>query len=895
MTSRNIILSILILFSSSTAFGQDSLLYKFLKRVEDNSLKYPKEKIHLHLDKPYYAVGDDIWFKVYTADPNTKQLSALSGVIYVELINDNNKLLKQLRLPLRSGISWGDFKLADSLTEGNYRIRAYTQWMRNFGNHLYYDKVIKIGNLWSNKVLVSIDTKPQLNNPEKVSVKLTFTNKQNLPYDSSNINYEIISEGKVIEKGKGTTNNKGEVFIATTADPNVDKEKTLITEIILPSKELVRKEIPLRTVVFDIDIQMLPEGGKLVEGLLNKIGVKTINQNGLGESLKGKIIDQDGNELVDLETNKLGMGSFFITPLPNRSYKAKLSLGNGKEKTIDLPQIYKSGTILSVRNTDTANIFVRVYFSSDLLNKEHYNFIAQSNGNIYYSSTLTPTTQILSFSIPKANLPSGILQFSLLSNNFIPLNERIIFINHHRDKIETTVENMAKTYKKRELTELSLHSTVNQKSVQGSFSIAVTNSSIINPDIENESNILSRMLLTSALKGYIENPNYYFLGNETSRLEELDNLLLTQGWSQIDWTLPTPTIIYPLEKKIQISGIATIGEKPIVKGKITLTSFQPEFIILDTLTDANGRFNFNKIEFTDSTKFVLQARTEKGNKNVDLKLDHIPSENITKNPKNGDAELNVNTTIMEYLKHSEQYFDQQIKKGVLSKTISLDEVKIIKSNTPPPSSSSLSWSKRADDVFTQADLKKARSLKDFLNGGLSGVKITDGQAFAFQKAATGGRVINSMEMKPMAVIVNGVDFGIQGFNLENVTVSDIQSVEIFREIPDMAAHRIKEGAGVINLTLKHDANIKSPGIISFEPKGFAVTRTFYSPKYNVKPDENQDLRTTVFWEPNLITDKEGKGKISYFNNDVPGIYRVVIEGMDVDGNLARKVINYEVK
>lgn len=152
-----------------------------------------------------------------------------------------------------------------------------------------------------------------------------------------------------------------------------------------------------------------------------------------------------------------------------------------------------------------------------------------------------------------------------------------------------------------------------------------------------------------------------------------------------------------------------------------------------------------------------------------------------------------------------------------------------------------------------------------------------------------------MEMKPMAVIVNGVDFGIQGFNLENVTVSDIQSVEIFREIPGMAAHWIKEGAGVINLTLKHGANIKSPGIISFEPKGFAVTRTFYSPKYNVKPDENQDLRTTVFWEPNLITDKEGKGRISYFNNDVPGIYRVVIEGMDVDGNLARKVINYEVK
>src|ERR1700744_1378391 len=114
------------------------------------SANYPVEKVYLQFDKPYYAVGDDIWFKAYvTVGPNHK-LSALSRVLNVELIDDRDSVKQRIKLPLISGLGWGDFALSDTLPEGNYRIRAYTNWMRNSADDYFFDKVVTVVNSASN-------------------------------------------------------------------------------------------------------------------------------------------------------------------------------------------------------------------------------------------------------------------------------------------------------------------------------------------------------------------------------------------------------------------------------------------------------------------------------------------------------------------------------------------------------------------------------------------------------------------------------------------------------------------------------------------------------------------------------------------------------------------------
>ncbi len=874
-------------------WAQDANLTKLVKKIDEATSKYAQEKVYLHLDKPYYAIGDDIWFKAYTIDARTGLPSLRSRILYVELINEKDSVRQQLKLQMRGGTTWGDFKLTDSLSEGNYRIRAYTQWMRNAGPEFFFDKTIKIGNSWANKVFTTAENQLSTENgQQKVTSTIQFTDKQNIPYAAREVTYEVKLNNKNAGRGKGVTNSRGELVInVLNKQPELYKSGFILATISLPNGQKVAKEIPLKTTSKDIDVQFFPEGGKLVENLPNKLGIKAVNSNGLGELTKGVIVNSDGIEISKFETNRLGMGSFFLNPLSNQSYKAKLVFADGRQKTLDLPVADKTGRILTVNNVDSAKMLIKVYLSEDLLNIEDYNLVAQHNGMVYFSAKVGSNKQVTLLTVAKDSLPSGIIQISLLSSNFTPLNERAVFINNETDKIDIKTDSLNATYQTRARVGVGISATNIDKPVQGSFSVAVTNTTAVKPDPENETNIHTKLLLTSDLVGYVEKPNYYFLKKNKDTRQDLDNLLLTQGWRKIDWkqinSNRDQVNAFPAEKKMRISGTVTKGGKLVVKGKIMLVSFSGGFFATDTLTNEKGRFSFD-VEFLDSTKFIVQARTEKERKFVDIVMDIVPGQTVNKNPNTGDIEVNVNQALAGYLVQSGKYFDDQTNRGLLNRTILLDAVNIVEKAKPTYETSNLGGAGNADAVFTAEDLETAVSLSQYLQGRIAGVQIMNGQAFARNNSS------------PMTIMVDGMNFGGEDFNLDDIVVSDIQTVEILKSIASRAIYGSQGGAGVIVITTKSGkgakpANLYAPGLINYNPKGYNLAREFYSPKYDVKPDSRPDYRTTVFWEPQLVTDRTGKGKFNYFNTDVPGVYRIVIEGIDVNGNLARKVLTYEVK
>ncbi len=884
-----LVVSLVSIFQCFSAKAQEKAA-SFLK--ETYTSKYAQEKVYLHLDKPYYAIGDNIWFKAYTIDAKTSLPSSRSRILYVELINEKDSISKQLKIQMRGGMAWGDFKLTDSLSEGNYRVRAYTQWMRNAGSEFFFDKTIKIGNSWANKVftksknVVSTD-----NGQQKVTSTIQFTDKQNISYVNREVTYEVKLNNKNAARGKTVTNSQGEVIIdVVNKQPELYKSGFILATIVLPNGQKVVKEIPLKTTSKDIDVQFFPEGGKLVENLPNKLGVKAVNSNGLGELTKGTILNLQGLEIAKFETNHLGMGSFLLNPLLGQSYKAKLVFTDGTQKILDLPKAEKTGRVLTVNNTDSTKMLIKFYLSEELLNNEEYNLVAQHNGKVYFSAKVVANKQVTALTVPKDSLPSGIIQISLLSSDFTPLNERIVFVNNLHDKIDIRTENLNATYQKRAKVNIAVSATNIDKPVQGSFSVSVTNTTAVKPDPENETNIHTRFLLTSDLVGYVEKPNYYFLKNNKDTRQDLDNLLLTQGWRKIDWKQinsgQEPAIVYPVEKKMQISGTVTKGGKPVIKGKVMLISFTGGFFATDTLTDDKGKFNFD-IEFLDSTKFIVQARTGKDRKFVDIVMDVVPRQTVNKNPNTGDIEVNVNQSLAGYLAQSGKYFDDQANRGLLSRTILLDAVNIVQKREPSYETSNLGGSRNADAVITAKDLENVFSLAQYLQGRVAGISIRNGQAFSRSNTS------------PMTVIIDGLNLGGEEVSLNDFVVSDIQTVEILKSVATRAIYGSQGGAGVIIITTKSGQGIASavytPGLTNYNPKGYTLIRHFYSPKYDVKPDSRPDYRTTVFWEPQLVTDTAGKGKFNYFNTDVPGTYRMVIEGIDADGNLARKVLTYEVK
>src|SRR6201992_2312826 len=139
---------LIVLISSTTyAWSQNNVI---LQQEVNGLTKYaanqPIEKVHLHLDRPWYGLGDTIWFKAYTVSGAEHQLSALSGVLYAELITPGDTVLQRLTLKLDSGLSHGEFVIPFTCKNGLYHIRAYTNWMRNDSAY-FYKRDILIGGL----------------------------------------------------------------------------------------------------------------------------------------------------------------------------------------------------------------------------------------------------------------------------------------------------------------------------------------------------------------------------------------------------------------------------------------------------------------------------------------------------------------------------------------------------------------------------------------------------------------------------------------------------------------------------------------------------------------------------------------------------------------------------
>lgn len=129
-------LLVLLFFSSISLTAQET--------VETQTPELPVETIYLHVDKTYYTIGEDIWFKAYLLDVKTKQPSELSEIVYVDLVGPKGAVLEQRVINTTKGSGAGDFKLSPKWKSGNYMLRAYTTYMRNFGNASFYKKTILV-------------------------------------------------------------------------------------------------------------------------------------------------------------------------------------------------------------------------------------------------------------------------------------------------------------------------------------------------------------------------------------------------------------------------------------------------------------------------------------------------------------------------------------------------------------------------------------------------------------------------------------------------------------------------------------------------------------------------------------------------------------------------------
>lgn len=667
-------------------------------------------------------------------------------------------------------------------------------------------------------------------------------------------------------------------------------------------KKSVRIENPFTLVVPEVKkttkaalLSFFPESGNMVVGVRSKIAFKYTDQTGFGKSIAGDIVNRNNEKITSFETSHDGMGIFAITPQEGETYAAVFS-EDGKLKNVALPLANKLGYVLSVNNLDTANLIVKIAISKELIGEKDIVLVAQNNGIVKYGAKIKAAA-IITTLIPKKDLPTGVSHLTIFDSNNLPVAERLVFINHN-DDLKISLKTDKPIYNKKEKVSLTLDLEDSKQTGLGSYSISVTDESKVKSSEDEESSILSNLLLTSDLRGYIEKPGYYFNKLNQDAVKHLDYLLLTNGWRRFKWdhvlNNSSPPLVYKAEKGISISGIVTtMGGKPIPEAQIRLLSSKGAIFTTDTIAGKDGRFSFDEISFIDSVSFIIQAKNkDKSNIKITLDQSYVPVYKTAADTRqSGLVDISKYTENIKK-QYASNYTVFKNNSAILLKTVE------IKSKAAKDAfyerSANMNGAGNADKVITGDELANAINLFDYLDKWGGGMSNINGQIIFSRNRNTS--VPGGQGDAAVQFYLDGMPVDQEFINSQ--PVENIALVEVLKNPALTTLYGSGGVGGIILVSTKRGSSYKhsiSPGIVGFKVQGYDAYKEFYSPKYTPTNVNVPDYRSTIYWNSNIIIGKENKKNLEFFNSDGVGNYKIVVEGINVDGKVGRSVFNYIVK
>ncbi|WP_157805300.1 hypothetical protein [Confluentibacter citreus] len=794
------------------------------------------EKIYLQLDKDIYTTGSTIWFKSIVTKSFDNTPTNLSGVLYVEIINAEKKLIEKKLIKLNQGIGEGHFDVSETFQAGTYLIRAYTEWNKNFDTYFFFERYIQVFSIYDD-----------------------ITNKQEKTQTSTEEQLET----------RSSINN-------------------------------------------DIDLQFLPESGELVHGIPSKIGFKSLDRFGTGIPVEGIILDNDNKQIATFKSNSLGMGSFQLDSISsNKTYHAKLK---NESKIHTLPKIASLGNVVSVSEKDK---IITVNTQSSYKKTDSIYLNVSFRGTTLYDLKARLKNGNLKFLFSSNELPEGIIVFKMMDNHKRTMAERLYFNKRLGNDLNIKIAPNKSTYLKRELTNLTLETTNNKEElINANASILVINKSELGQLQSLRDNILSYFLLSSELRGKIENPGFYFRNNENKEAD-LDALMLTQGWRHYKYDKPYDKLTFKPETNLTVSG-KTIAKSSKNKGDLvdlTMMTFGKEEVLYTQTTDRIGHFNFDLDDEYGGTLDILIQSTKKAGKKVDydFKIDEKKAPPIVLN----DIEI-----IKKSDPVTEELVEKEVKKVrimddlyIPEGNIALDEVLLTGRNL---NAAQQKVTKRFGEPDKVIDGRELQEKEQRWSGGILDILHYN---FLDKVRIIGGDSIQAQNGQPTMVVVDGIPvYPYEYGYLQHIQASEVTSIEIIEFAKFYKTFCIKIYASEWKKKCIDDKNGSEGNIVaiytksqkgihsaySYKPKGlsqitipvFSESKTFYAPKYDkIIPEdlERPDLRTLIHWQPILKTDNSGKAEISFYNGDVTGDMMVIVEAISDHGTIGYQELTYKVE
>lgn len=287
-----------------------------------------------------------------------------------------------------------------------------------------------------------------------------------------------------------------------------------------------------------VSVAFFPEGGTLVAGLESRVGFKAINALGLGTDVEGVVLESAGDTVAAFQTEHVGMGRFSLLAVAGKRYTAHVKTANGQRLTVPLPEVLARGHTLGIDNL-TGKDFVRVFVSTSHPEPgaaKGLILMAHLRGQVAFVAKGSTAKKTFVANVPRAAFASGgVAQFTLFDATGQPLAERLAFIKP-RDLLRVTLTPDKASYKPREPVSLQLTvtDTAGKPVPDAHFSLAVTDARQVAAE-PNAGSLVSYLMLSSDLRGTIEQPDQYFDPANLNATSHLDLLLMTQGWRRFTW------------------------------------------------------------------------------------------------------------------------------------------------------------------------------------------------------------------------------------------------------------------------------------------------------------------------------------------------------------------------
>jgi len=646
-------------------------------------------------------------------------------------------------------------------------------------------------------------------------------------------------------------------------------------------------------------LSFFPEGGDLVGGVESMVAFKAEDQFGFPINVKGSVQDKSGKEILTFSSEHDGMGKFLLTPDAGDSLRAVWLDAHGIEHRTGLPHVMSTGVVIRALPGNQKVLFSVARSSEGGPELKHLVIIAHMHQHLVYKAKINLEDNFMSGgTIPTGQLPSGVLELTVFNADLLPMAERVVFVNNHDFLFHPEVAMPAKSLVRRGKNTLEIDV---PDTLKANCSVAITDATA-DGEFPDADNIISHMLLTGDIRGYVHDPYYYFAHTADSLANQLDLVMMTHGWRRFKWEELAQGQVPKIKNResdylsvlVDVLGVDPYKIAKDESLNVILSKRDSSTQMLQVPHISGTKFGVTGLIFYDTAKAFYQFNVNRalsGEAAVTFNTGLVKGPRYARpltTPFDGwtaedSAYLHRNKYIAIETARAKPIEDAKVK--------TLESVTVhghVKTDAEKMDDRYASGMFAGGDAYEYdlADDPLASAMPDiftWLQGKVAGLQITPGNG-------PGGAPSLSWRGGKPSLYLNEMQTDAQ--QLQSTPVTDIAYLKVFR--PGSGVGFGGGSGGVIAVYTKKGGDEKRGDDPSFKGLdralliGYAMPKQFYSPNYleNSPLNEAADLRKTLYWKPYVLTDKDnGRVLIDFFNNDITKKFRVVLEGFNEEGKL----------